>query len=56
MTACWRTRPKDRPMFIEIRQQLDKLLSGICSHTYLSLDVIDYKDLDDLRKKDKLPK
>lgn len=50
MFSCWRTRPKDRPSFTEIRQKIDLLLEGICTNSYLNLDILEHIEKQDVRK------
>lgn len=38
MLACWRTKPKNRPTFTLLREELDKLISGAAENNYLELD------------------
>ncbi|XP_046630084.1 tyrosine-protein kinase receptor torso-like [Neodiprion virginianus] len=38
MLSCWQTKPKDRPTFTALRQELDKLLSVAAENEYLDLN------------------
>lgn len=37
MLACWKTKPKNRPTFTLLREELDKLISGAAENDYLEL-------------------
>ncbi|XP_046752582.1 tyrosine-protein kinase receptor torso-like [Diprion similis] len=40
MLSCWQTKPKDRPTFEALRQELDKLLCVAAENEYLDLNDI----------------
>ncbi|XP_012285404.1 tyrosine-protein kinase receptor torso isoform X1 [Orussus abietinus] len=38
MLACWRSRPKDRPTFTELKQSLEKMLHTSVENSYLNVN------------------
>jgi hypothetical protein len=43
MLACWKTKPKDRPTFLELHKMLDDLLETSSPQKYLNLNLPIYK-------------